>query len=301
MSKTNQNYSLKIPENFASNDKIIWLDEQENGARYIWLYIRMCLMTLNASPPGRLVRQVGKMTIEFDYKTIAARCNTQIDTVAIAIEAMRSCDLLQITENGGIYLPEVVGMLEKVSDWAIEKREYRARMKSGHSPKIVQKQIGRCPDTPSSSSYLKQNNDKTTTTEKSNYDETKIIIPELLATEGISRNDINRLEKKGVLTDEEIQNSLYDFAFDLTNIGFKKKIKSTPKNYFMAILEKSNTSYKSLLKFKKEQTKKLQNEARETEKLQTDFLNEKIENSLNPIQISPDIEMIFSRIKKKNH
>ncbi len=53
-----------------------------------------------------------------------------------------------------------------------------------------------------------------------------------------SQNQVLQIANQGLLTPEQLQNSIYAFAFDLNENGKRKELKSAPLNYFMGILRK---------------------------------------------------------------
>jgi hypothetical protein len=53
-----------------------------------------------------------------------------------------------------------------------------------------------------------------------------------------SRNQVKQIADQGLLTPEQLQESIYAFAFDLRENGKARELKSPPVNYFMGILRR---------------------------------------------------------------
>ena len=98
-------YWLKLKENFFEEDTISWLEEQENGKEYCLFYLKLCLKSLKTD--GVLVRNVGELLIPYDVKKLGDMTNTDTDTVRVAMELFKQIGLIQILENGEIYLTQL--------------------------------------------------------------------------------------------------------------------------------------------------------------------------------------------------
>ncbi|GAA0104068.1 phage replisome organizer N-terminal domain-containing protein [Paraclostridium sordellii] len=137
-------YWLKLKENFFEEDAISWIEEQESGKDYCLFYLKLCLKSLKTN--GLLIRNVGSMLVPYDVKTLARITNTDTDTVRVAMELFKRIGLVQILENGEIYISELQNMVGSETKWAEKKRLQRQKKDnvpqlSGQSPIEIEKEI----------------------------------------------------------------------------------------------------------------------------------------------------------------
>ena len=118
-------YWLKLKEDFFQEDTIEWLEEQENGKDYCLFYLKLCLKSLKTD--GLLIRNVGSMLVPYDAKTLAKITNTDIDTVRVAMELFKNIGLVQILENGEIFISQLKDMVGSETKWAEKKRIQRQK------------------------------------------------------------------------------------------------------------------------------------------------------------------------------
>lgn len=116
-------YWLKLNEDFFHEDTIEWLEEQENGKEYVLFYLKLCLKAMNSD--GILIRQIGKMLVPYEPKKLADMTRTSLDTVMIALEVLKNIGLIEIQENGTMFIPRVKMMIGSETLAARRKREQR--------------------------------------------------------------------------------------------------------------------------------------------------------------------------------
>ena len=137
-------YWIKLKEDFFQDDVISWIEEQEKGVYYSNFYLKLCLKAMNTE--GILIRNVGDMLIPYDAKQLSKITGVEIDTVIVAMEIFKKVGLVEILENGEIYLSQLKGMIGSESKWAEKKR--LQRQKRDNVPRIednVPKLSGQCP------------------------------------------------------------------------------------------------------------------------------------------------------------
>ncbi|MDU6113791.1 MAG: phage replisome organizer N-terminal domain-containing protein [Paeniclostridium sordellii] len=120
-------YWLKLKEDFFEEDAISWIEEQENGKDYCLFYLKLCLKSLKTN--GLLIRNVGSMLVPYDVKTLARVTNTEPDTVRVAMELFKRIGLVQILENGEIYISELQNMVGSETSKAQLMRNKRQKEK----------------------------------------------------------------------------------------------------------------------------------------------------------------------------
>ncbi|MDU1114846.1 phage replisome organizer N-terminal domain-containing protein [Clostridium butyricum] len=120
-------YWLKLKESFFEEDTIAWLEEQENGVYYTNFYLKLCLKSLKTN--GILIRNVGEILIPYDIKKLAETTRVKIDTAIVAMELFKKIGLVQILENGEIYLTQLELMVGRETSKAELMRKKRRREK----------------------------------------------------------------------------------------------------------------------------------------------------------------------------
>ena len=128
-------YWLKLNENFFESDVVEWLEDQENGEKYVLLYLKLCLKSLKTD--GALVRQVGKMTIQHTAESIAKQTQFDIKIVESALALFEQIGLIEKNDKGESYLPEVANMTGSgsASESATKKKTQRQNKKGQNVPK----------------------------------------------------------------------------------------------------------------------------------------------------------------------
>ena len=142
-------YWLKLKEDFFEEDTIQWLEEQENGKDYCLFYLKLCLKSLKTN--GILIRNVGQMLVPYDVKKLATITNTKQDTVIVAMEVFKKIGLVQVLENGEIYMTQLERMVGSETNKAELMRKKRER------DKIQQKTGNNVTDLLPSSYSIKEN------------------------------------------------------------------------------------------------------------------------------------------------
>lgn len=117
-------YWLQLKEDFFEDDAIEWLEEQKpNGRDYAYFYLKLCLKALKSN--GILIRQVGNILIPYDNRKLAELTKMDFDTVTVAMELLKQIGLVEILENGEIYITQLENLIGSVSKGALRKQQQR--------------------------------------------------------------------------------------------------------------------------------------------------------------------------------
>jgi len=117
-------YWLQLKEDFFENDAIEWLEEQKpNGRDYAYFYLKLCLKSLKSN--GVLIRKVGNILIPYDNQKLAELTKIDFDTVTIAMQLLQKIGLIQILENGEIYINQLEELIGSKSIGAFKKQQQR--------------------------------------------------------------------------------------------------------------------------------------------------------------------------------
>ena len=127
-------YWLQLKEDFFEDDSINWLEEQKpNGRDYAYFYLKLCLKSLKSN--GVLIREVGNILIPYDNKKLSELTKMDFDTVCVAMELLKKIGLVEILEDGEIYLTQLENLIGSTSRGAFKKQLQLQRRNE-------QKQIG---------------------------------------------------------------------------------------------------------------------------------------------------------------
>ena len=130
MGKTKRYFWLKLKEDFFSDDTIEWIEEQKNGKEYCLFYLKLCLKAIRSN--GVLIRRVGDILIPYDANKLAELTRTDYDTVVVAMQLFKQIGLVQILENGEIFLSQLSEMVGSETDKAALMRKARANKALGN-------------------------------------------------------------------------------------------------------------------------------------------------------------------------
>jgi predicted phage replisome organizer len=138
-------YWLQIKADFYDDDAISWLEEQENGQLYTNFYLKLCLKSLKTD--GLLIREVGNMLIPYDAKKLSEITRVGVDSVVVAMELLQKIGLVEVLENGTLYLTEVQNMIGSQSKSSFKKQQQRALKTGGvdNCPPSVYRVSPKCP------------------------------------------------------------------------------------------------------------------------------------------------------------
>jgi predicted phage replisome organizer len=117
-------YWLKLNQNYFDNEAIKILENMENGKDYVIFLLKMQLRSIKFE--GRL--RVTDM-LPYDAKMLSDVTNTNIDIVKVAISTFKKMGLIDIWDDGTIYLECVQEMIGSESAVAERVRRHREKQK----------------------------------------------------------------------------------------------------------------------------------------------------------------------------
>ena len=117
-------YWLKLPKDYFQNYKIRILEAQHDG--FIYSLFLLKLMTESISHEGRLRFNEA---VPFNEELLAMLTNMDVEIVRNAIRVLTQMDLIEVLDDGTLYLTQVQEMIGSETDRAEKMRELRARRK----------------------------------------------------------------------------------------------------------------------------------------------------------------------------
>lgn len=114
-------YWLQLKEDWFEEDAIKWLEEQKKGKEYSLFYMKLMCKSIKTN--GILIRQVGKLLIPYNPEALSDLTKTDIDTVIVAMQLLENVGLVEILEDGAIYIEAVSNMIGCTTISALKKQE----------------------------------------------------------------------------------------------------------------------------------------------------------------------------------
>ena len=115
---------IKLKQDFFDSPEMDWIHEQQNGAEYIYIYLRLCLLSINDD--GIIERRIGPLSMPYSIPKLAEKVKTTPDAMAVALSLFKKIGLIE--EMNGIYaVPGLANMVGSESASAERVRKYRLR------------------------------------------------------------------------------------------------------------------------------------------------------------------------------
>ncbi len=118
-----QYYWIKLQNDFFDGEQIDYVREQENGAEYIYIYLRLCFLAANNG--GVVERRIGPKVIPYSVEKLAAVIKSTPEAVEAAISLFKEIGLIKDTENGAFALTRSSEMVGSESSSAKRMRKLR--------------------------------------------------------------------------------------------------------------------------------------------------------------------------------
>lgn len=125
MADNKRYYYLKLKENFFDSEEMIILQSMKDG--YIYSDILMKLYLRSLKNNGKLMF---KEVIPYTPDVLATVVRHQVGTVEKALEIFQQLGLVEILDNGAIYMMDIQNFIGESSTEADRKRKYRAKIES---------------------------------------------------------------------------------------------------------------------------------------------------------------------------
>ena len=123
MAEAKKFYWLKLKRDFFKRHDIRIIEEMENGKDYILFYLKMLLESIDHEGHLRFSE-----TIPYNEKMLSVITNTNIDVVRSALKVFSELNMLEIFDEGTIYMSEVTKLIGSETEFAKKKREYRQKL-----------------------------------------------------------------------------------------------------------------------------------------------------------------------------
>lgn len=141
MSNTKKYYWLKLQSDFFKRNDIRVVEAMPNGKDYIIFYLKLLCESITNNGVLRFSEE-----IPYSDEMLSTITSTNIDVVRSAINVFKELKMIEIYDDGTLFMKQVEKMVGSETKWADYKRVSRNQNKEiGQCPTNVQKQIGNCP------------------------------------------------------------------------------------------------------------------------------------------------------------
>lgn len=115
-------YWLKLKRDFFKRHDIRIVEEMPNGKDYILFYLKMLVESVDHEGQLRF-----SDTIPYNEQMLATITNTNLDVVRAAIKIFTELQMMEIADDGTIYMSEVMKMIGSAADNDNARRQQRFR------------------------------------------------------------------------------------------------------------------------------------------------------------------------------
>lgn len=123
MSDNKKYYYLKVKDNFYESEEMIILQNMPDGYLYSDILMKLYLRSLKNN--GKLMF---KDVIPYTPSALAQVVRHQVGTVEKALKIFQDLGLIEVLDNGAIYMLDIQNFIGKSSTEADRKRLYRAEI-----------------------------------------------------------------------------------------------------------------------------------------------------------------------------
>lgn len=120
-----KNYWLKLQRGFFKRHDVEIIMDMPNGKDYVIFYLKLLLESIDHNGNLRF-----SDTIPYNEAMLASVTHTNIDIVKSAVEMFTQLNLMEIWDDGTIFMTELQKMVGSETKYAVEKREYRESKKA---------------------------------------------------------------------------------------------------------------------------------------------------------------------------
>ncbi len=117
-------YWLKLKNDFFKRHDIRIIEDMANGKDYVLFYLKLLVESVSHEGDLRF-----SDTVPYNESMLATITNTNIDIVRTAVKVFTDLKLMEMLDDGTIYMNEIQNMVGSETDWAKKKRLYREEQK----------------------------------------------------------------------------------------------------------------------------------------------------------------------------
>lgn len=124
MSDTKKYYWLKLKRDFFKRHDITVIESMQNGDKYLLFYMKLLVEGIDHEGALRF-----SDTVPYNDTMLAAITRTDIDIVRSAVKIFQQFGMMDLLDDGTLYMKQVETMIGDETEWAEKKRLYREKQK----------------------------------------------------------------------------------------------------------------------------------------------------------------------------
>lgn len=113
-------YWLKLKRDFFKRHDIRIIESMPNGKDYILFYLKLLCESIDHDGTLRFSEQ-----IPYSEEMLATITDTNVDIVRNAVRIFTELDMMEVLDDGTLYMNEVEKLIGSETEWAEKKRIYR--------------------------------------------------------------------------------------------------------------------------------------------------------------------------------
>lgn len=144
--KDKKYYWLKLKRDFFKRHDIRIIESMPNGKEYILFYLKLLCESVDHEGNLRFSEQ-----IPYSEEMLSTITDTNVDIVRSAVNVFTQLGMMEIMDDGTLFMSEVQKMIGSETYWAEQKRKQKAKALVGNFPTEVQLLSNTSPTCPSKS------------------------------------------------------------------------------------------------------------------------------------------------------
>jgi predicted phage replisome organizer len=132
-------FYMRLKEDFFDSEEMVLLETLPDGILYQNILMKMYCRSLKSE--GRLMFN---NVIPYNAEILAKITRMQVGTVEKALDIFQQMGLIEILDNGAIYMMNIQNFIGESSTEGDRKRDYRSKIES--EKKLISQSMDKCPD-----------------------------------------------------------------------------------------------------------------------------------------------------------
>lgn len=137
--KETRRFWLKLKRHYFDSENMLYLETVENGEKYTLIWVKLLLMCLKDNEENAGFLRFNDK-IPYNDKLLSRVLRMDIDTIRIAMMHFKEVGMIEILDDGTLYIEEVQNMIGSESSSAERVRKHREkkRLLQSNTPGMLQ-------------------------------------------------------------------------------------------------------------------------------------------------------------------
>ncbi len=125
-------YWLKLKKDFFKRHDIQIIESMPNGKDYVLFYLKLLCESIDHEGNLRFSEE-----IPYNEEMLATITRTNVDIVRSAIQLFTRLGMMELIDDGTLYMRGVEKMIGEETEWAKKKREYREKVANSTQTPLI--------------------------------------------------------------------------------------------------------------------------------------------------------------------